>query len=493
MTESTQPNRIGEVVGGKYRIVRFLATGGMGVVYEAQHEVVKRRFAVKLLRVGLAERRDILTRFQREAEAAGALESENVAAAIDFGIARDGTPYIVMEYLVGESLAGLLGREGPLPVERAADLVIQACRGMQVAHAAGIVHRDLKPQNLFVCRREDGTDLVKVLDFGVAKLQAFEELNAATRTGTVMGTAAYMAPEQARGDKLIDLRADVYALGAILYELLSGQLPHPGDSHNAILHHISTQPAVPLQSVRAELPGGLTTVVGLALASQPTERPASAEAFGQALAPFAVRKVWPAPPLPDATPPQGERAVAGERTPALGPTPRQVTPSTARLSPAWGAPTPAAIPPPRGAARRIVFAGAALALGVILVGAGARVLRSRRQPGTPVPPAPVATAPVAMPPAPPEPVAAAPAAVKEPAPAPPVPVPEAAAAPARPAAGRRWTGGRAGRCTGPPRQAADRARHLRRTEPVQLRRLSTSPRGAGGAPGSTLKSLRHSS
>ncbi len=291
--------RVGELVGAKYRIVRLLAQGGMGVVYEAQHTVVRRRFAVKFMRRDLAERRDILTRFQREAEAAGALESEHVAAAVDFGIAEDGAPYIVMEYLVGESLTALLGREGTLPVGRAADLVSQAGRGMEVAHAAGIIHRDLKPQNLFVCRRQDGTDLLKVLDFGVAKLQTIDELNAATRTGAVVGTVAYMSPEQARGDKVVDQRSDVYALGAILYELCSGRKPHPGESHNAILHHIATQPAVPLESVVADLPVGFLAIVAGALAPEPAARPASAGALVEALAPFVRREVWPAPKLDD--------------------------------------------------------------------------------------------------------------------------------------------------------------------------------------------------
>jgi serine/threonine protein kinase len=296
---SVAATRVGELVGAKYRIVRLLAEGGMGVVYEAQHTVVRRRFAVKFMRRDLAERRDILTRFQREAEAAGALESEHVAAAVDFGIAVDGAPYIVMEYLVGESLTALLDRQGPLPVGRAADLVSQAGRGMEVAHAAGIIHRDLKPQNLFVCRRQDGTDLLKVLDFGVAKLQALDELNAATRTGAVVGTTAYMSPEQARGDKVVDQRSDVYALGAILYELCSGRKPHPGDSHNAILHHIATQPAVPLASVAAELPGGFLELVACALAADPAARPPSAGALVELLSPFAERQVWPAPKLDD--------------------------------------------------------------------------------------------------------------------------------------------------------------------------------------------------
>jgi serine/threonine-protein kinase len=313
--------RVGELVGAKYRIVRLLAEGGMGVVYEAQHTVVRRRFAVKFMRRDLAERRDILTRFQREAEAAGALESEHVAAAVDFGIAEDGAPYIVMEYLVGESLTALLGREGPLPVGRAADLVSQAGRGMEVAHAAGIIHRDLKPQNLFVCRRQDGTDLLKVLDFGVAKLQSLDELNAATRTGAVVGTVAYMSPEQARGDKVVDQRSDVYALGAVLYELCSGRKPHPGESHNAILHHIATQPAVPLESVAPELPPGFLAVVAAALATNPGARPPSAGALVEALAPSVERQVWPAPKLDDSgaarvslTPPSPiaeVRAIAG--------------------------------------------------------------------------------------------------------------------------------------------------------------------------------------
>jgi endoglucanase len=293
MKGDSEASRIGEVVGGKYRIVRLLAKGGMGVVYEAQHTVVRRRFAIKFLRRDLSERRDILTRFQHEAEAAGALENHNVMAAIDFGISDDGAPYIVMEYLVGESLAALLEREGRMPVSRAADLIAQACRGVAAAHEIGIVHRDLKPHNLFVCRREDGTDLLKVLDFGVAKLQAIDEASAATRTGMVLGTAAYMSPEQARGDRTVDGKTDVYALGAILYELVSQKRPHPGDSQNAILHHISTQPAVPLESVQADLAPEFIDVVRRAIASDPATRPASAGDLVAALAPFARRDVWP--------------------------------------------------------------------------------------------------------------------------------------------------------------------------------------------------------
>jgi endoglucanase len=291
MMGAPQGKKVGQIVGGKYRLVRYLASGGMGDVYEAQHTVVKRRFAIKLLHAELAAQRESLTRFQREAQAAGALESENVAAALDFGIAEDGSPYIVMEYLSGESLRTLADRLRRLPLSRAADLVVQACRGVGAAHKAGIVHRDLNPQNLFVCRREDGTDVVKVLDFGVAKLEAIE--SAETRTGTILGTPAYLSPEQARGEKTVDHRTDIYGLGAVLYELLAGKKPHPGDSHNAILHHICTQPVLPLEGGAFDLPLVLVDVVHRALASDPGQRQASVEDLARELAPWARREVWP--------------------------------------------------------------------------------------------------------------------------------------------------------------------------------------------------------
>jgi len=303
----------------------------MGSVYEAQHTLVKRRFAVKFLHPELARKRDLLTRFQREAEAAGGLESENVAAAVDLGVSNDGSPYIVMEYLVGESLEHLLAREGTLPASRATDLVQQACHGIQAAHAHGIVHRDLKPHNLFVCRREDGTDLVKVLDFGVAKLEVLEQNSAATRTGTVLGTPSYMAPEQARGEKSVGHAADVYALGAILYELLCGKKPHPGESHNAILHHISTQPAVLLSTVTEGLPEELIAVVMKALAPAVEDRPASADALAQELATWVARKSWP-PPAPDQLTPVGAEASSTELAPPRPGEPFSPAPSLAVAS-----------------------------------------------------------------------------------------------------------------------------------------------------------------
>jgi eukaryotic-like serine/threonine-protein kinase len=293
---AARDERLESVVGGKYRIVRFLAKGGMGAVYEAQHLVVKRRFAVKFLHADLAQRRDALARFKREAAAAGTLEGENIAAVVDFGMARDGAPYIVMEYLDGVDLGRLLAVTGPLPVGRAADLVLQACRGIEEAHAAGVIHRDLKPSNLFVCRRTGGTDLLKIVDFGVAKLVASETSSAVTRTGAMVGTPSYMSPEQARGEGVIDQRSDVYALGAIFYELLSGRPPHAGESFNAIIHHIATQPSLPLSCEGREFPANLVELVNRALAASPADRQASAAQLAEELAPFASREIWPPPP-----------------------------------------------------------------------------------------------------------------------------------------------------------------------------------------------------
>jgi eukaryotic-like serine/threonine-protein kinase len=292
-TLTARDERLKSTVGGKYRIVRFLAEGGMGAVYEAHHLVVKRRFAVKFLRADLVRRRDVLLRFKREAEATGSLEGENIAAVVDFGITTDGAPYIVMEYLDGIDLGALLSELGPLPVARAADLVIQACRGMQEAHAAGVLHRDLKPQNLFVCRRSDGSDLLKIVDFGVAKLLLGDPTSQVTRTGSMVGTPSYMSPEQARGETNIDTKADVHALGVILYELLCGHTPHRGDSFNAVIHQIATQPPMPLRCEGREFPPELEAVVQRALASDPAARQASAEQLASELLPFARREVWP--------------------------------------------------------------------------------------------------------------------------------------------------------------------------------------------------------
>jgi eukaryotic-like serine/threonine-protein kinase len=427
-TQATSlPTRVGELVGGKYRIERFLAQGGMGVVYEAQHVIVRRRFAVKFLRPDYAHRREFLTRFQREAEAAGALENEHIASAVDFGVAADGSPFMVMEYLVGENLAALLGREGRLPLARAADLCVQACHGAEAAHAAGILHRDLKPKNLFLTRREDGTDLLKILDFGVAKLSPRQYDHTTTDTGAVIGTPAYMSPEQARGERTLDARSDVYALGTILFEMLSGQLPHPGDSPNAILYHISTHPPISLAVATVGLPSAVVEAVDRALASDPAARPHSANALAQALLPFAQRQVWPERP-------GQEPADAGE--PSVDPIRNRD-----------------ALPHARRARRRWV---AGLVAGVVLVAAALAVSYLARSParapdaaGVAQPTSRASTSPAPLPPTPAAPVPAPSPSV---APAAPTPAEEAPSPTVKPArSGRARVSGRpSGRPIGRP-------------------------------------------
>jgi serine/threonine-protein kinase len=284
-----EAGRIGEVLGDRYQLVRLLGAGGMGAVYEARHKLIGRRFAVKLLHPEYAQQPSMLTRFQREARAAGSLENDHIAAVTDFGFAGDGAPYLVMEHLEGEDLAALIARTGPLPVGRAVSFVIQACRGLSAAHASDIVHRDLKPANLFLTRRGDGADLVKVLDFGIAKLLDADETGASiTGTGKLLGTACYMPPEQAKGESDLDHRIDIYALGAILYELLAAAKAHPGTNYNAVLFHILTQKPDPLALRRPDLPAGLEPIIARAMAYDRADRHESVTALMEALAPYAT-------------------------------------------------------------------------------------------------------------------------------------------------------------------------------------------------------------
>lgn len=298
MTSSVESNadtlaggaRVGQIIADKYRLERLLGRGGMGEVYEARHVVVGRRFALKLLHPHLAQGGSAVARFLREARAAGSLENPHIAAVVDFATTSDGLPFLVMEYLEGRSLGRLLSSEGPLLVPRAVSLLLQVCRGLEAAHRAGIVHRDLKPDNLFVVKQPDGSELLKILDFGIAKLVG-EPSAQLTHSGAVLGTAFYMAPEQARGEKQVDFRVDIYALGVIAFELLSTHKPHPGDSYNAILAHILTQPPESLHSFRPGLPEGLVELVEAALAFEPAARPSSAAAWADSLSAFSGHEV----------------------------------------------------------------------------------------------------------------------------------------------------------------------------------------------------------
>jgi eukaryotic-like serine/threonine-protein kinase len=376
--------RIGEVIADRYELCRLLGSGGMGVVFEARHKLIGRRFALKLLHPQYAQQPSMLTRFQREARAAGALENEHIAAVTDFGFAADGAPYLVMEHLDGEDLAAHLARSGPLPVTRAVSFVIQACRGLAAAHARDIVHRDLKPANLFLTRRGDGSDLVKVLDFGIAKLVDGDGTESAiTGTGKLLGTACYMPPEQAKGESDLDHRIDIYALGAILYELLSGTKAHPGTNYNAVLFHILTEKHEPIAARRPDVPQGLGRIIERAMASDRAERYQSVTALMEALRPFSVG--------PEEAP----------RTPAVAP---ELARAETMATPPTVAPYARALPSGRPSRGRAI-AMALAACGIVLLVGGKLLVRPHpsRAPAVttamPLPPPPAAPPPTAPPPA----------------------------------------------------------------------------------------------
>lgn len=305
----SQPSRAGQRLA-TLRLLRRIGEGGMGSVYAAVEESSGAPRAVKILHPELAKSSSVCRRFWREAEIAATLTGEAFVPVTGFDVTQDGTPYIVMELLEGMDLGAIFARETRVGTSRLLNLVGQACRGLRVAHehSPPIVHRDLKPENLFVCRRPDGRELLKILDFGIAKFLESTPAGPATRTGSAVGTPHYMSPEQARGARTIDSRTDVYALGVILYEGLSGTKPHPGESYNEILSHILTQEPIALAALRPDLPAGLVALVHRAMSYEVARRVASVTELAEQLERFEVRSAALARPAADlrcASPPQG--------------------------------------------------------------------------------------------------------------------------------------------------------------------------------------------
>jgi serine/threonine-protein kinase len=282
----------GDVLGGKYRVERVLGAGGMGVVVAARHLLLDQRVALKFMRASVITDEGAVERFLREARAVVRLRGEHVARVFDVGKLDDGAPYIVMEYLDGRDLGAVLQRSGALAAPDAVDLVLGGCVGVAEAHRQGIVHRDLKPQNLFLTRRPDGAPLVKVLDFGVSKMRAGVGASPGAVTGSavMMGSPSYMAPEQMRSARDVDERADIWALGVILYELLSSALPFDGESLAVICAQVLAAEPRPLAEVALDVPHALAAVVERCLRKEPDERYADIAALAVALAPFASER-----------------------------------------------------------------------------------------------------------------------------------------------------------------------------------------------------------
>jgi serine/threonine-protein kinase len=277
---------IGQVLDEKYRLDEWLGEGGMGTVYRATHVLIDRPVAVKVLHPRYVEDEAAQQRFRREARAAGRLQHPNAVAVTDFGRTDAGCVYIVMELLEGRTLREVMAQDAPLPTERVITLMSQIAAAVEAAHEGGVIHRDLKPANIFVVQRKGQLPVVKVLDFGIAKLAAdsLDDSDAKnlTQTGVMIGTPRYMSPEQCDGEKLTPA-SDVYSLGIILYEMLTGETPFNGASPLAIaLQHSSKQPRPPREIVPT-IPAELERVVLHALAKKPGDRPPDAGAFREEL------------------------------------------------------------------------------------------------------------------------------------------------------------------------------------------------------------------
>ncbi len=254
--------KAGDVLVGKYRVERVLGAGGMGVVVAAHHIQLDEKVALKFLLPEALRSPEAAARFLREAQAAVKIKSEHVARVSDVGQLESGAPYMVMEYLEGGDLSGWLEDRGPMPAEQAVEFVLQACEAIAEAHALGIVHRDLKPANLFCVRRADTRLSVKVLDFGISKVTGGAKADASmTRTTSVMGSPMYMSPEQMQASRQVDSRTDIWSLGVILFELLSGRLPFEAEAVTELAIKIATLPPESLRSLRPEVPIGLEQVV----------------------------------------------------------------------------------------------------------------------------------------------------------------------------------------------------------------------------------------
>lgn len=347
--------QIGDLIAGKYRIEHVLGQGGMGIVYAANHELLSIRVAIKLLLGDVATSHEAVTRFMNEARSAMKIQSENVARVMDVGYLENGKPYMVVEFLDGDDLAKLLEQRGVLSTQEAIDYTLQALEALAQAHSIGIVHRDLKPANLFLLKRQDKTMQVKVLDFGISK--ATNPLAAGsggmTSTKALLGSPYYMSPEQLRSSKSVDARADIWSIGIILFELMTGQPPFLGDNFGELFAAILETDAPSLRAKRPDVPPQLEHVVMRCLQRKPDNRYSNVGELAQALAPFAsARGQRTVHRILDVIP------VDGSKSPSMAPG------GTSVLQPGQGAPfqpvpqfqstpnygsNPQPMPPPPGA------------------------------------------------------------------------------------------------------------------------------------------------
>jgi eukaryotic-like serine/threonine-protein kinase len=281
----SSPDRplLGKVVDQRYRVLAHIGSGGMADVYEVEHVSLGRHLAMKVLRQTRTSNPQLARRFSREARAASRLESEHVVSIHDYGILPEGFPYFVMELLRGQNLRNLLRAEQRLPVVRAVNIAIDVCLGLHAAHSGGLVHRDLKPENLWLSRGDDGREVCVLLDFGVARFDGAHT----TGDGVLVGTARYMSPEQIGSEHAPGPQSDLFSLGVLLYESLTGVPPFSADSLERTLFRILNEAPKPASALCDEIPSELSNVLARVLSKQPEQRYPSALDFAAQLRPFA--------------------------------------------------------------------------------------------------------------------------------------------------------------------------------------------------------------
>jgi serine/threonine-protein kinase len=309
---AVSPVQVGDVVGGKYEVIRTLGRGGMGFVVAARHTTLDQTVAIKFLVRDFGEHDEAAARFLREARAAAKIESDYVCRVFDTGTLDSGIPYLVMEVLEGIDLEQELDQRGRLPIDEAVDLMLQALDAISTAHKLGVVHRDLKPANLFLTVRPDGSRRLKVFDFGISKSD--EGDIAVTDTDGIIGTPAYMSPEQARNAKKADHRTDIFSLGAILFESLSGRPPHVGESIGEILDSVMNKKPADVAELCPDLPEPLAAAIMRAIDPDREARFQSASEMARAIASYGT----------------GAYASLAQSVPAPAPSQRLVAPDSAR-------------------------------------------------------------------------------------------------------------------------------------------------------------------
>lgn len=392
--------KAGDTIDGKYRIVRLLGEGGMGAVYEGENTRINRRVAIKVLHASVAAKEHVVRRFEQEARAAGLIGSEHIVEVLDLGNLPTGERYMVMEFLEGQDLGARIKQQKRLSPREATPIIYQLLDGLAAAHKAGIIHRDLKPDNVFlVTSRAGQRDFVKVLDFGVSKFSALEseEMNM-TSTGAVMGTPFYLSPEQARGLKNLDGRSDLYSVGVVLYQSVTGRLPFHAETFNELVFKIALEAPDPAETVVPGLDPAFAAIIAKSMMRDPNSRFQSAQEFQAALAQWLLANSSPdAPSMPGGIPgAQVPSSVLGGTAalPLSAPPMHASTPGTpAPGAPGYSAPQLAAsqsgvalaTPAPKkksGALIAVALAG----LFVIAGGAlGFFMIKNRRESGSPEP------------------------------------------------------------------------------------------------------------